>query len=86
MTHATVVLLLTVGLFFGMLLYLEIGRRARLRRLKEDRETSTQGISSIDGAVFALLGLLIAFTFSGATARFDTRRRPNFLTLGSLTV
>ena len=50
MTHATIVLLLTVGLFLGMLLFLEIGRRARLRRLKEDRETSPQGISSIDGA------------------------------------
>ena len=29
----------------------------------------------MDGAVFAVLGLLIAFTFSGATARFDTRRQ-----------
>lgn len=75
MTHATVVFLLTAGLFFGMLLFLEIGRRTRLRRLKEDSETSPEGISSIDGAVFALLGLLIAFTFSGATARFDSRRQ-----------
>ena len=68
MTHATIVLLLTVSLFIGMLLFLEIGRRARLRRLKEDSETSPEGISSIDGAVFALLGLLIVFTFSGAAA------------------
>ena len=29
----------------------------------------------MDGAVFALLGLLIAFTFSGASSRFDTRRQ-----------
>jgi hypothetical protein len=29
----------------------------------------------VDGAVFALLGLLIAFTFSGAASRFDTRRQ-----------
>jgi hypothetical protein len=28
----------------------------------------------MEGAVFALLGLLIAFTFSGAAARFDARR------------
>jgi hypothetical protein len=28
----------------------------------------------VQGAVFALLGLLIAFTFSGAGARFDLRR------------
>jgi hypothetical protein len=32
-------------------------------------------VGAIDGAVFALLGLLIAFTFSGATSRFDTRRQ-----------
>ena len=29
----------------------------------------------MDGAVFALLGLLIAFTFSGAAARWETRRQ-----------
>lgn len=75
MTHATVVLLLTVGLFLGMLLFLEIGRRAGLRGLKEDSGTAAAGVGAIDGAVFALLGLLIAFTFSGATSRFDTRRQ-----------
>ena len=75
MTHATFVILLAVGLFFGMLLCLEIGRRTRLRRMKEDTEAAPEGIGSIDGAVFALLGLLIAFTFSGAAARFDTRRQ-----------
>jgi hypothetical protein len=29
----------------------------------------------VDGAVFALLGLLLAFTFSGAASRFDERRK-----------
>jgi hypothetical protein len=29
----------------------------------------------VDGAVFALLGLLIAFAFSGAASRFDARRQ-----------
>ena len=33
-----------------------------------------EGVGVIDGAVFALPGLLLAFTFSGAAARFDTRR------------
>ena len=32
------------------------------------------GVSAVDGAVFALFGLLIAFTFSGAGSRFDARR------------
>jgi hypothetical protein len=28
----------------------------------------------VEGSVFGLLGLLVAFTFSGASSRFDTRR------------
>ncbi len=42
--------------------------------MKEDAGTARKG-RCIDGAVFALLGLLIAFTFSGASSRFDTRRQ-----------
>src|SRR2546430_6841054 len=57
-----------------MLLFLEIGRRIGIRRMKEDGGTAGEGVGAVDGAVFALLGLLIAFTFSGALARFDTRR------------
>jgi hypothetical protein len=38
-------------------------------------ETSgKEGLGVIEGAVFALLGLLIAFTFSGAASRFENRR------------
>ena len=33
------------------------------------------GLGAIEGAVFGLLALLVAFTFSGAAARFDTRRQ-----------
>jgi len=33
------------------------------------------GIGTIEGAVFGLLALLVALTFSGAAARFDTRRQ-----------
>ena len=75
MTHAFTVFLYTFGLFLGMLLFLEIGRRAAAWRLKKDSETAGEGVGAVDGAVFALLGLLIAFTFSGASSRFDTRRQ-----------
>ena len=74
MNHALVVFLVTLGLFLGMLLFLEIGRRAGIRRMKEDSGTTGEGVGAVDGAVFALLGLLLAFTFSGASARFDSRR------------
>jgi len=36
--------------------------------------SGTPAGGAIDAAVFALLGLLIAFTFSGAASRFDHRR------------
>jgi hypothetical protein len=75
MTHAFTVFLVTFGLFLGMLLFLEIGRRVAARQRKEDSGTAAEGIGAVDGAVFALLGLLIAFTFSGASSRFDTRRQ-----------
>jgi hypothetical protein len=75
MSHTFVVGLFAFGLFLGMLLFLEIGRRASLRQMKEDSGTAGEGVGAVDGAVFALLGLLIAFTFSGASSRFDARRQ-----------
>jgi hypothetical protein len=63
-----------VGLFFGMVALLETGRRIGTRRLAEDPEGARQGLGVVEGAVFSLLGLLLAFTFSGAATRFDDRR------------
>jgi len=62
------------GLFLGMLLLLETGRRIAIRRLAQDPEGAREGLSVVEGAVFSLLGLLIAFTFSGAATRFEGRR------------
>lgn len=64
--------LLTTSFFVGlMLVCIEFGRRIRARRA--DQKASS-GLSIIDGAVFGLMGLLLAFSFSGAVSRFDTRR------------
>jgi hypothetical protein len=67
--------LFVVSLFIAMLFLLEFGRRLGHRRLLTDPEGARVGVGAVDGAVFALLGLLIAFTFSSAAARFDTRRQ-----------
>jgi len=66
--------LFTASWLVGMLLMMEIGRRAGLRRLARDPEKGLAGLSATEGAVFALFGLLIAFTFSGGVSRFDSRR------------
>ena len=67
------VVLLAGGIFAAMLGCLEIGRRYGAHRRAQDPEGAGAGV--VDGAVFALLGLLVAFTFSGAASRFDERRK-----------
>jgi hypothetical protein len=64
--------LLAAGLLLAMLACLEIGHRLGRRRAAQAPEGAGAGV--VDGAIFALLGLLIAFTFSGAASRFDQRR------------
>ncbi|HEY5866855.1 MAG TPA: DUF4239 domain-containing protein, partial [Candidatus Tectomicrobia bacterium] len=64
-----------LSLSLGMLLCLAIGRWIGVRRMRQVTADARQGIGAIEGAVFGLMGLLIAFTFSGATSRFDTRRQ-----------
>jgi len=59
-------------LFTALLGCLVLGRR--LGRRDAARGTDLSGLGAIDGAVFGLLGLLIAFSFSGAATRFDKRR------------
>lgn len=61
-------------LFIGMMALGEVGRRIALWRAARDPKGAWHGIGVVDAAVFALLGLVIAFTFSGAVARFDARR------------
>src|SRR3954471_9330168 len=66
---------IAASMFVGMMICMEIGRRLGMRRLAEDPETAMSGLSTVGGAVFALYGLLIAFTLSGAPARLDTQKQ-----------
>ena len=74
MDYTSFTLLTATTLFVGMLAFLELGRRFGLRQRARDPDGTYAGTGAVDGAVFALLGLLIAFTFSGAASRFDDRR------------
>ncbi len=65
-------LVFVLVLFCGMLGCFEIGRR--LGRDTALEEAGKAGLGVVEGAIFALLGLLIAFTFSGAATRFEGRR------------
>lgn len=74
MTHTPRALLFAFILLAVMVLLLEMGRRFGIRRSTVDEEGVKAGAGAVEGAVFGLLGLLLAFTFSGAAGRFDTRR------------
>jgi len=63
-----------VGLAAGILILLEVGRRIGAQRIKEEGESASKGLGAIAGAIFGLMGLLLAFSFSGAASRFDARR------------
>jgi len=56
-------------LFPAIVLLLQLGRRLRGSRAEVTHS------SAIEGAVFALFGLLLAFTFSGAVSRYDEHRK-----------
>jgi len=62
------------ALFAGILGCIAFGRWIGKRALVNYGEAGSQSIGSLEAAVFALMGLLIAFTFSGALERFDVRR------------
>jgi hypothetical protein len=74
MNQILIATILSIALFIGILILMEIGRWVGSRRLALDPKGARAGTGTVESAVFALVGLLIAFTFSGAATRFDTRR------------
>jgi hypothetical protein len=68
-------LFFALGLGGGMVALMVIGRRLGLKRRARDSDGARAGLAAVEGAIFALLGLMIAFTFSGASSHFDVRRQ-----------
>jgi len=66
-------IVLFVALFAGLIVCLEAGRRSGRKAFGSDK-AHPSGLGTVEAVTFGLLGLLLAFTFSGAAARLDTRR------------
>jgi hypothetical protein len=64
---------LFTGLFLAIVLATELGRRIGSWR-QQRVGGPLPGTAAVDAAIFALFGLLLAFAFSSAAARFDHRR------------
>jgi hypothetical protein len=75
MSHTFYTILFPLSLFLGMLFFMETGRRIGIRRMAQDPDGAKTGVGAMEAAIFGLMGLLVAFTFSGAASRFDTRRQ-----------
>src|SRR5262245_6342749 len=67
-------LLFVAILFVGMVIAVLIGWRIAVRHRSVRRNAARGKTGAVDGAVFGLMGLLLAFTFSGAATRFEGRR------------
>lgn len=74
MNYFAIGLILFVLFCFSLLLFMYLGHRIAKWQTKEFPEEKHADNKIIEGAIFALMGLLIAFTFSGARDRFDIRR------------
>jgi hypothetical protein len=74
MSDMIIGILFFISLFSGMLLSLHIGHKLSHWHKKAFPGEKHSRNKIIEGAIFALMGLLIAFTFSNAKDRFDVRR------------
>lgn len=74
MSAAQLAIVISTGLFVSIFGCLEVGYRVGWRN-SEDHPTAHEGIGAIEAAIFALLGLLLGFSFSGATTRLEARRQ-----------
>lgn len=66
--------ILAIGLLFGMVICFEAGRRIGKMRLVSQQGGLAKGGGAVEAGVYALLGLLVALTFSGGVSRFEVRR------------
>jgi hypothetical protein len=67
-------ILMPLGLGAGMIAAAMAGHHLAVARRRRLDAEATVGTSAIDAAVLGLLGLLVAFWFSSAGTRLDTRR------------
>jgi hypothetical protein len=65
---------ITLALFVVMFLLELVGYRRGRRRAALATGDLHEGLGVVEGAVFALLGLMLAFLFSGAAGRLNDRR------------
>ena len=72
--QSTSTFLITIILFILIIGFYLLGHRTRLSVIKKNPDHPRE-LGAINGTLLGLLGLLLAFTFSMSSSRFDTRRQ-----------
>lgn len=71
-------LLFSVGVslafFVASLLLMRLGQRLGGTHISRRGQSAMKGLNAAEGAVFALMGLVLAFAISGALQRYDERK------------
>jgi len=67
--------LIAVGLLCALLAANELGYRLGRRGHEQESESSRTASGALKGSVYALVALLLGFSFSATTARYDLRQR-----------
>jgi len=75
LSYNAIAFLVVIGLFIGMLVALAVGRYLGQRGRSVEVESARIRLTAVEAAIFGLMGLLIAFTFSGAASRYELRRQ-----------
>jgi hypothetical protein len=65
---AIIIFILTIAFYM-------LGHETRLKIIEKNPDHSKIDLGAINGALLALLGLLLAFTFSMSNSRYDNRRQ-----------
>ena len=66
---------LAICLFVLIGFCLELGYRLGRSRAQQNPQSAHEGINALEAAVYGLLGLLLAFSFSGGISRFEVKRQ-----------
>ncbi len=73
--YGSAAFILLAGLFVCLLACLELGYRIGRNSYRRNEQLAYEGTGTLEGALFALLGLLLGFSFAGATSRLDSRHQ-----------
>jgi hypothetical protein len=73
--QSTPTILIAISLFILIIAFYLLGNHLRSRAVRKNPDLANVEMGAINGTLLALLGLLLAFTFSMSNSRFDTRRQ-----------